>query len=75
VILGLTTARAQRVPHAFDPVGATNPVGTPFLRVFCEGAGVRNAGTIDRSPNPFRIFTYFSAAFGKGTTSVAAEHL
>src|SRR6266496_5571805 len=33
-----------RVAQAFDLAGATNTVGGPFLRVFCEGAGVGNAG-------------------------------
>jgi hypothetical protein len=33
-----------RVALAFDLAGVTNKQGAPFLRVFCEGAGVGNAG-------------------------------
>jgi len=32
------------VAQAFDLAGITDTVGAPFLRVFCEGAGVGNAG-------------------------------
>jgi hypothetical protein len=32
-----------RVAQAFELAGITNKVGAPFLRIFCEGAGVGNA--------------------------------
>jgi hypothetical protein len=35
-----------RVAQAFDLAGIYNTVGAPFLRVFCEGAGVGNAGAM-----------------------------
>jgi hypothetical protein len=37
-----------RVAQASDLAGITDTLGAPFLRVFCEGAGVGNAGATSR---------------------------